>query len=355
MAVYLILIGLSVFSFVFGHTIGNRRNANRSTLLVFFIGMILLIWLRAFSIGTDTYNYLNMYERAKNIGFGRIKGTYDGEYGYFALNMLIAAIYDNHHFFLLCIGLVSLVPVIFFYIKNSGNALITIGLFLVFLFSVYFSAFRQTCAMAFAIPAYYAAREKKAVPFVLWVIVAMTFHTSAFALFLLYPVYHMQIKKKWFYLLGFVFVITYLFRVQIFSLMLRFMSSRYQDNYANLTSSSAITVLLLMIMLVVYTYVTSDDEMLDKEAIGLRNLLVLSMALQMFASINSVAMRLNYYYLLFVPITVSKYVHFCNIEFAQVARLAEWILATFFIIYFIVNMYSGSDILRIFPYEFYFS
>lgn len=355
MTVYLFLIGLSVLNFLFGYTTGEQKKANRNSILIFFIGMVILIWLRSPNIGTDIRDYLAMYERAKNFGFANILKAYDGEYGYFALNMLVAAVYDNHQFFLLCIGLVSLVPVIIFYAKRSENALITIGLFLLFLFPMYFSGLRQICAMAFVFPAYYAAKEKKLLKFILFVVVAMTFHTSAFALALLYPVYHIKIRKNWVPLLMLVFVIIYLLREPIFAALLHLMPERYQDMYSELTSYSAVTVLLLLILFVAYTYITSDAGKLDADSVGLRNLLVLSMVLQIFASINSVAMRLNYYYLLFVPITVSKYVHLSNRMYSQVAKLAECILSVFFIVYFIWDMYTGADVLNLFPYQFYFN
>ena len=354
MAVYLFLIGFSVLYFLFGYASGKREKTNRNTILFFFIGMMILIWLRAPYIGTDTRSYLRMYERAVRIGFSNIFEVYDGEYGYFALNMLIAMLYDNKQFLLLCIALVSVVPVMCFYKKYSENALITIGLFLLFLFSMYFSGMRQICAMAFVFPAYYAAKEKKILRFALCVIAAMMFHTSAFALALLYPVYHAKIKKNSFILLIPVIMLVYWQRAKVFLFLLSFMPARYEESYAELTASAAVAVLLLMILLVMFTYITADEKKLDHELIGLRNLLVLSLVLQIFASINSVAMRLNYYYLLFVPVTISKYVHLSSRRYVQVARLAEGILSVFFILYFISEMYTGADILNLFPYEFYF-
>ena len=354
MAVYLFLIGFSVLHFLLGYASGKRQKTNRNTILFFFIGMIVLIWLRAPYIGSDTRNYLRAFERASRLGFSDIFEAYDGEYGYYILNMLIAMLYDNKQFFLLCIALVSVIPVMCFYKKYSENALITIGLFLLFLFSMYFSGMRQICAMAFAFPAYYAAKEKKIFRFSLCVLAAMMFHTSAFALALLYPIYHAKIKKNSFILLVPVIMFVYWQRANIFLFLLGFMPERYEEGYAELTASAAVAVLLLMVLLVMFTYITADEKKLDQELIGLRNLLVLSMVLQIFASINNIAMRLNYYYLLFVPVTISKYVHLSRRRYVQVARLAEVILSVFFIIYFISQMYTGADILNIFPYEFYF-
>ena len=354
MAVYWFLIGFPVIYFLTRYAPGKREKTNRKTILFFFIGMIILLWLRSPYIGADTPNYLRMYVRARNIGFSGILTAYEGEYGYFALNMLVAALYDNQQFFFLCIGVVSLFPVMLFYAKYSENALITIGLFLLFLFSMYFSGLRQVCAMAFVFPAYYATKEKRIFKFLLCVIAATMFHTSAYALALLYPVYYAKIKKSWWGFLVPVIAVVYWQRVRVFNFLLYFLPDQYQERYAELTESAAVTVLILMILLVVFTYIISDEKKLDQETSGFRNLLVLSMVLQIFASINSVAMRLNYYYLLFVPITISKYVHLSVRRYAQIAKLAEVILSVFFIVYFIMQMYMGADILRIFPYKFYF-
>ena len=355
MAVYLLLIGVCVLNYLFGNTSGNMNKVNRKTILFFFVGMILLVWLRSPSIGTDTRNYIAMYERASLLDFSDLLRVYYAEYGYFALNMVLSSIYDDYRFLFLCIGLISIVPIMLFYMKKSENALISIGLFLLLLFSMYFSGMRQICAMAFVIPAYYATQEKKLVKFILCVAAAMLFHASAFAIALLYPMYRIKLKKSWFPFLAVMFVIIFLLRTQIFTMILSILPSRYQESYGEFTESSAVAILLMMVLFVVYTYVLTDESKLDEETIGLRNLLVLSMVLQIFASINSIAMRINYYYLLFVPVTMSKYVHLSTKRYSQIAKVAETVLSLFFMGYFIFNMYNGADALRIFPYSFSFN
>ena len=101
MAVYLFLIGFSVLYFLFGYASEKREKTNRNTILFFFIGMIVLIWLRSPYIGIDTFNYLGMFKHAARTDFSDILKVYEGEYGYFALNMLIAALSDNKQFFIL--------------------------------------------------------------------------------------------------------------------------------------------------------------------------------------------------------------------------------------------------------------
>lgn len=49
-----------------------------------------------------------------------------------------------------------------------------------------------------------------------------------------------------------------------------------------------------------------QESKMDKDIIGLRNILFLSAFLQCFTLVNYWAMRMNYYFLIFLPILISK-------------------------------------------------
>ena len=53
-------------------------------------------------------------------------------------------------------------------------------------------------------------------------------------------------------------------------------------------------MLILFALFTVFAFIIPDELIIDKETTGLRNFLLLSLVLQMFAPLHSLAMRLNY-------------------------------------------------------------
>ena len=92
-----------------------------------------------------------------------------------------------------------------------------------------------------------------------------------------------------------------------------------------------------------------DEELTDEER-GLRNIMYIVLVIQMFAPLNSVIMRINYYFLLLVPIIVTKIANKSRSRWGDVARTVNMVMCAFFIVYFFFNAYTDEDILRVFPY-----
>ena len=72
--------------------------------------------------------------------------------------------------------------------------------------------------------------------------------------------------------------------------------------------------------------------------------------MQSFASVNSVAMRLNYYYLIFIPLLIPKVADGARTELRQLARVSTVVFVCFFFFWFFKEAYTGADILQVFPY-----
>ena len=75
--------------------------------------------------------------------------------------------------------------------------------------------------------------------------------------------------------------------------------ARFSGYDASITQTGAFTMLMLFVMFAVFAFLVPDDATLDAETIGLRNFLLLSIVLQMFAPLHTLAMRMNYYYIIF--------------------------------------------------------
>ena len=93
-------------------------------------------------------------------------------------------------------------------------------------------------------------------------------------------------------------------------------------------------MLILFAVFTVFAFAVPEESVLDVETLGLRSLLVLSLALQMFAPLHTLAMRMNYYYIVFIPLLIPKIIKCRKQEMRQVAILARFVMIIFFTGYF---------------------
>ena len=118
-----------------------------------------------------------------------------------------------------------------------------------------------------------------------------------------------------------------------------------------------------------YAYVVPDDGKVTRELSALRNFLLLALGVQLFAPVNTVALRFNYYYIIFIPLLLPKVMESARDSLLVPVRLGKksfkigfsnmklWVnisrivIVVFFAAYFFFDAYTGDDILKIFPYE----
>ena len=179
----------------------------------------------------------------------------------------------------------------------------------------------------------------------------MSFHTSAFMLAFMYPVYHAKITKKWLLAVVPSLILVFVFNKQIFS-VLTMIIERYTKYEGGITTTGAYTMIILFAIFAVFSFVIPDETLLDDEAIGLRNFLLLSVALQMFAPLHAIAMRMNYYYIIFIPLLMPKIIESRSERWGQVAVVGRHIMVLFFLVYFFINVTSDGN-LEVVPYHFF--
>jgi len=113
---------------------------------------------------------------------------------------------------------------------------------------------------------------------------------------------------------------------------------------------SVVAMLVLFVMFAIFAYVFPDNQKLDSDTLAMRNYLLLSVFIQMFAPVHNLAMRVNYYYLLFIPVLIPRILVIRKKRYYQLGVVAAVIMGMFFLSYYIFNMHNGADVLRIYPY-----
>lgn len=324
---------------------------NTVALTFFFLFLTILIMFRHECVGNDTRNYMHYFSRFAVKNWKELRNS-RLELGYAIFNKVISLCTNNPNAFLAITGLIVCVLIYPTYKRLSVDTTLTIVLFCsMSTFYMLFSGIRQMLAIGIGFIAYDFARNRRPVFFVLSVFLAMTFHASAFMIAAIYPLYHARITKKWLYILVPLMSVVFLFNGPIFGILSAFLE-RYTKYDGGITSTGAYTMLFLFASFAAFSFIIPDECKIDQEVIGLRNLLLLSLVIQMFAPLHTLAMRMNYYFIIFIPLLIPKIIECRSKRWNQVAIAARHIMVVFFALYFFYNASRGGA-LHVFPYHFF--
>lgn len=328
-----------------------RPSVNSRCVVLFFCSYLLLLVFRAQSVGIDLPNYLFYFSGIDGLAFDRIGGSYqDIEVGYRALNWVVGRFTDDFQVFMAVVAVLTVVPVCALYARESKSALLSMFTFIMLpLFSMFFSGLRQSLAISLVAASFFFVKKRKPFPFVCCIAVAFFFHKTALMALLLYPVYHMVITRRMLVAVVPVVATVFVFNGQIFSFLLPLVGEEY-GSYA-MTSTGAYGFLLLLALLTVVSFIVgggSGDG--DKSYVSMRNILLFSLMLQCFAPVQWCAMRMNYYYLLFLPLIVPEIFLKFRERNEQLASIAELAFCLISFVYFVNAGLHGADTLHIFPY-----
>ena len=198
---------------------------------IVFISLIvcipaLIVALRSEYTGIDTIRYIHILEEPKEILIYRMKTS--GELLYWNLCLIFQEYGDVRTFFFL----LAFVPLFFCYATFYKVNLIYSPFFSSFIFLLYFyheffNATRQMPAVALVFYSYTFILSRKFIPFLICIVIASSFHSTAIAALPLYFLYSRKLMNSWdyfkkmfFIILGFCcfsFIFRYLLSFETFS------------------------------------------------------------------------------------------------------------------------------------------
>ena len=320
----------------------------------FFVIYIFLLCFRSSNVGIDTSNYVNSYFIPfKHMQLKEILLYKYDEIGFSILVKVLSFITSNSQLFISIIALLSVVPIMILYRNESREAAVCCSFFMIsLLFEFFFSGMRQGIAIGLAVPAYYFSKNKKLIPFLLTVAFAITFHISAFMIVFIYPIYHAKITGKWLWFVVPVMGVVFYNNRLIFTVLFEIFGGKYFEKYSSLFGTTNQTGLLtLFILLSAYSIIILDPEKATADDIGLRNILLLATVIQCFAPLHDIASRMNYYYILFIPLAITRVNYNCKHLYGQVVKVASFVMTAYFVFYFFI---MKGDTLQIMEYDFCF-
>ena len=328
-----------------------KKNCNNSIIL-FFVLWFILLSLRHISCGIDLVAYEYDYFNVSQLKFLDVFKYHDGvDSLYFVYNWILAHIYTDFRLVIIITAFLCTAVTGWYYWKESEIFVLTLLLFVTnACYQMFYSGLRQSIAMLFVVPAYYFVKEKKFFQFIVIVFLARYFHQSAFIMLLLYPIYHIPLRSKYFVLVMLLVALFFLMKVQIFNMIVPFLSEKWSGSVAK--EASGYSVWAFFILLLIYSFIVCDERKMNYEISGLRNVLVLMTLIQGFAPIHTLAMRMNYYFIMLFPIIIPKLINRPKDGLENVAQLTKWILVLFLFLFYLFGVCNmDRNALHFFPYK----
>ncbi len=342
-------------------TIGNSNNIKENNLCIaiFFLLLFTIMSLRDITIGVDLVGYKAFFLDVKDMQFKNAI-TKDSDFLYIVLNWIIGQFTNDFQVFLAIVTALTLLPVCIQYSRERRHAFLKIVLFMNMpIFIMFFSGLRQSLAMAVTMVSFEFVKKKRFLPFIITSLIAMGFHHSAFIVFSLYPLYFLRIRKKQLFIVVPLVGVVFVFNRQIFSYLTILTSSIWGNKYdVDISSTNAYAFIILFALFVLLSYIITDERTMDDERVGLRNYMLFALFLQCFALVHTLAMRMNYYFIIFIPMAVSETLNSVSLKNRKIVKLVELVIIVFFLYYYIDNMYkmclAGGGSLGVYPYKLFF-
>lgn len=250
---------------VYGQT-EDLNKRNKTTVVVAFLGVMIIACFRDFCIGADTKSYLNALSYFKSYPQNEVMGSVvpwyiDFESGYLFVTKLAAWIRMDDRLFISLMALVIFIPTFRYIQKYSDNVFVSLLVYFSFsLFAYSISLFRQMIAISICLCSIKFIFERKAIKFFILILMASLFHTTAFCWLPLYFLYSLRIRKEYvFFVLGFS-VFGLVFSKQLLSLILTVFPKYAGYGDRNLVGGTYMMLICLLVVVSVAFFFLSENK-----------------------------------------------------------------------------------------------
>lgn len=334
--------------------IKNNGNIKKVIAITYFVIFSFLLGCRHPSMGYDlgygtSAGYLQSFKQISRLSWKEVlnlKSFLNYERGYIIYNKILSILSDNIQILLFGTALISfaLISRALYKLSDNRNIFMAIIIYTALpCFLIQFSGLRQAIAIAICAIAMQFIESRKFIPFILLVLVASLFHTTALCFLPAYFAYVIPVNRKWrfgtFAILALVFVL----RVPLFQVLVRLIGrSNSPDN------NGAIT--LFLVFTLVYLF-CSMFETEDKRMNGYMNLFYLACVCQAFSSVYSSAVRMGYYYMISLSVLLPLAID--NIVEYRQRELIRFIVYICFLSFGLYTLSSKTGWAMTNPYHFF--
>ena len=356
---YVVSIGLPllvtlIMSFKTGKLVISREKQTPVAIVVFFVLFYLLLALRSDKIGVDLKRYIYLFNTSELLPLNDYVKKRATELVFHMIVRFIHMI-AGVRTFLFIVSFFIVLPTAVLYFIESEKPMLSIAFYMILpMFGMAFSGLRQSIAIAIVGLSFFFVKKRKLLLFLVLIGVAMLFHNTAVLGLLLYPVYRIKYRKWMLFIVIPAIILVLIFNESIFKFLAGFLGDVYEHS-ASITHTGATRMLMLFALILAFSFAFADESRMDEETIGLRNIAVLAIFVQCFSLVNPIAMRVNYYYILFLPLLVPKIINRSKDRYLVLSNIIGWVMTAYFMFYFFYRLLSGGDAFQIYPYSFFFS
>ncbi len=245
--IYLIML-LFTIGYRFLKTSEQRRLAYYSA--CFFL--ILIFSVQNYTVSGDNSEYMRQYEIITTLTFPQML-VHKFEIGFVLLCRLVAFLFHSERVLMVIMSVLILVPFCWSFERETEEPMLALMVFLalgLFMYSIVY--WRQLAAMAILTFSYRYIRQRKFWPFLLIVLVAMTFHKTAIVFVGLYMVYRVPINKRLLLLCGGISVLLGFLGPTIIEIGIQLIYPRYAKFAREYLGGETMLVILWLITLFSY-------------------------------------------------------------------------------------------------------
>lgn len=198
---YLLLAGMQLFLFCREGKLKRKYFNTKKYLIICCAELIVLAGIRGYTVGADTETYLMAVDYYSSMSSSELISAklvypFDFEIGYFLLTKLCVFLGIGKTGFLFVVALIIYIPVFHTIKKHSHMPYVSILTYFAFgLFSFSLGILRQMIAVSILLLGWDFVVERRMARYILLVLFAMTFHTTAAIGIFLYFLYEINWKR----------------------------------------------------------------------------------------------------------------------------------------------------------------
>lgn len=349
MAIYYILISfIGAYSSI---TINAKdiNKRNKTIILISCIAIVLIQGLRSVYVGADLFKpggYLPALRLAKDLNFFGGDKLYNFELGYSIYSQFFAKLNVSDQLYLFIVAATIILPISYTWYKNSKMPGLSVFIYITLEFFAFsFSGLRQSIAMAIVFFSFKFIQEKSLIKFLLCIVLAMSFHTTAIIFVIAYPLYYLRIKPVYFVFIIPSLILMFLLKTEIFLLFYYL----YKGIVGVTEATNAYTMLVVMIVVLVLAYILGDKDKNNLNLNAYKNYMLIAIIIQILASQSNTIMRAGFYYYIFITLLIPEVI--ANQRDPKIRVIAVGVLIIALLYFFQVT--TGDGYLNVSPYYFY--
>lgn len=306
-------------------------------------GAILFLYaaLRGIDYTTDIQGYISSYQKYSTYSFQQILALYVSNIknpSFYVVGWVLSRVFENPQWWLASIGAVYAFCGVYVIYKESENPLLSVIAWLSLgFFSFSLSGLRQTLALSLTMLAYFPAKNRKFWKFLILLILATLFHTSAFVFLLVYPIVDKKIGIGHAIIALTAVIIFVGFQGTVRSLIAFFFDDSYLGGYADRENALTFTGFIIQVAIFVFCMIyypnvrkryKNGDILYNLSFVGILFQLFSSMIAEMFR----VSMYFSFFNVLLIPLAIST----------EPNKKMRWFLTTAILIIFFLNMFKNG-------------